>query len=304
MTRHTRFERRCGGRAFVAIAAMASLVLLTVGDIEIVAQFRLDSQRQSSTPTFGRVSITVNEAGGERGFCCRLEPGGRVIATNATLRQLIQAAYVRHGFDRREVEGGPAWVESARFDLVADAEAEHVFDRDGVPRQTWAMLQEVLAERFKLRLRTESRSSEVYLLVLARTDADIGPRLRRSNVDCAAVMAMEIEGQRPEKPVCAVASYPGRLVATALTLPALGTLLSGMVERPVIDRTGLAGLFDIELEAVEIKPIGPVGPSLRPSDTTQSIFEALPAQLGLKLQPTQGTVDILVIESAERPIPG
>jgi uncharacterized protein (TIGR03435 family) len=285
------------------MAAMASLVVLTAGDIKIGAQPRLDSQRQSSTPTFRRVSITVNESGGERGFCCRLEPGGRVIATNATLRQLIQAAYVRHGFDRREVEGGPAWVESTRFDLVADGEAEHAFDRDGVPRQTWAMLQAVLADRFKVRLRTESRPGEAYLLVLARTD-HIGPRLRRSDVDCAAVMEMELKGQRPEKPVCAVASYPGRLVATALTLPTLGTLLSRIVDRPVIDQTGLDGLFDLELEAVEIKPTGPVGPSLRPSDTTQSIFEALPAHLGLKLQATQGTIDILVIESAERPTPG
>jgi len=118
MTQHTRLERCCSGRALLAMAAMASLVVLTAGDIKIGAQPRLDSQRQSSTPTFRRVSITVNESGGERGFCCRLEPGGRVIATNATLRQLIQAAYVRHGFDRREVEGGPAWVESTRFDLV------------------------------------------------------------------------------------------------------------------------------------------------------------------------------------------
>jgi uncharacterized protein (TIGR03435 family) len=114
-------------------------------------------------------------------------------------------------------------------------------------------------------------------------------------------MAMEIKGQRPEKPACAAASYPGRLVGTALTMPTLGTLLSGIVKCSVVDQTGLAGLFDVELEAVEIKPIGPMGPSLRPSDTTQSIFEALPEQLGLKLKPTQGTVDILVIESAERP---
>lgn len=280
---------------------MASLVLLTVGDIKAVAHPRLDSQRQGSTPTFSHVSIRVNESGGERGFCCRLEPGGRLVATNATLRQLIQAAYVRHGFDRREIEGGPAWVDSVRFDLIADGEAEHAFDRDGVPRQTWTMLQAVLAERFNLRLRTQRRTGDVYLLVLARTDIDIGPRLRRSDVDCAAVMAMEIKGQRPEKPVCAAASYPGRLVATALTMPTLGTLLSRIVNRPVIDRTGLAGLFDLELEAVEIKPIGPLGPSLRPSDTTQSVFEALPEQLGLKLQATQGTVDTLVIESAERP---
>jgi len=137
--------------------------------------------------------------------------------------------------------------------------------------------------------------------VLASRDGQLGPRLRRSDADCAAVMAMEIRGQRAEKPTCSVASYPGRLVATAVTLPSLASLLSGSVDRTVRDGTGLAGVFDVELEAVEIRPPGPFGPSFLPSDTTESIFQALPKQLGLKLEPTQGTVEVLIIDRVERP---
>jgi uncharacterized protein (TIGR03435 family) len=126
---------------------------------------------------------------------------------------------------------------------------------------------------------------------------------RRSEIDYAAVTAMFIKGQRPEKPACSSASYPGRLVATALTLASVASILSGSVDRTVVDHTGLTGTFDLELEAVEIRPPGPFGPSFRPSDTKQSIFMALPQQLGLALEAMQGTVDVLVIDSAEQPTP-
>ena len=65
--------------------------------------------------------------------------------------------------------------------------------------------------------------------------------------------------------------------------------------------TGLTGGYAIELEAAELRAQGPVGPSNRPSTTTQSIFAAMPEQLGLELRPADGTIEVLVIERAERP---
>jgi uncharacterized protein (TIGR03435 family) len=252
-------------------------------------------------PGFHTASVTPNKSGETNGGCCGLQPGGRLTATNATLRDLIQSAYQRYGFDRREIEGGPAWIDSARFDLVAEAGAEHAIDPDGVPRPTWLMLQTLLADRFQLRMHVEKRPRALYVLALANRDGQLGPRLRRSDADCAAVVAMEIRGQRPEKPTCSAASYPGRLVVTALAMPTVAKLLAESVDRTVQDGTGLAGVFDLELEAVEIRPPGPFGPSFRPSDTKQSIFQALPAQLGLKLEAAQGTVEVLVIDRAELP---
>jgi len=255
-------------------------------------------------PSFKRVVITPNASGEKMGGCCGLQPGGRLTATNATVRDLVQSAYQRYGFDRREIEGAPAWVDAKRFDVVAEAAEEHAVDPDGVPRKTWVMLQALLADRFKLKLRTEKRPRPVYVLALATPDGRLGPRLRRSDVDCAAVVAMEIRGQRPEKPSCSFAAYPGRLVATALSLPSIARFLSDSVDRPVRDGTGLAGVYDLELEAVEIRPPGPFGPSYRPSDTQESVFQALPAQAGLKLEAAQGTEDVLVIEHVEMPAAG
>jgi len=257
---------------------------------------------QAGGPAFQVVSVTPNKSGDTRGGCCRLESGGRLTATNVTLRELIQSAYQRHAFDVREIEGGPPWIDSERFDLVAQAAGEHVIDSDGLTRQTWLMLRTLLADRFKLRVHTESRNRPIYALMMAGSDRQLGPRLRRSESDCAAVTAMYIKGQRPEKPACASASYPGRLVVTALTLPTVASILSRSVDRLVVDRSGLTGTFDLELEAVEIRPPGPFGPSLRPSDTKQSIFDGLPQQLGLKLEAMQGTVDVIVM-SAEQPTP-
>lgn len=230
----------------------------------------------------------------------RLEPGGYFFATGVTLRQLIELAHQRHVFERREIEGGPDWMNEDRFDVKAVAPSEHVIDADGTPRQAAMMLRALMADRFRLRVRLENRDRPVYALVAAPGGAP-GPRLRRSAIDCGAHMTALIRGERVAAPGCATASYPGRLVVSALPLPALGALLSGSVGRPVIDRTGLTGLFDAELEAVEIRPKGPFGPSYRPSQTTQSIFEALPEQLGLKLEAVTGGVEVVVVEHAERP---
>ena len=163
------------------------------------------------------------------------------------------------------------------------------------------MLQTLLADQFGLKLHVDPRPKPIYRLVPTSRDGQLGPRLSRSSADCAAVVAMEMRGQRPEKPTCSAASYPGRLVVTALAMPTVARLLSDSVDRPVVDGTGWTGVFDLELEAVEIRPPGPFGPSYRPSDTRESIFQALPAQLGLKLEPTRGTVDVLVIDHAELP---
>src|SRR5262245_48138925 len=94
---------------------------------------------------FKRVAITPNPSGEEMGGCCGLHPGGRLTATNATVRDLAQSAYQRYGFDRRDIEGGPAWIGEKRFDVVAEATEEHVIDPDGVPRRTWLRLQALLA---------------------------------------------------------------------------------------------------------------------------------------------------------------
>jgi hypothetical protein len=108
-------------------------------------------------------------------------PGGRFTGTYVTLRQLIVVAYGRmkplFGF---QILGGPRWIDSDRFDVVAKAEGEASVD------QRRLMIQALLTDRFKLTIRTETKELPVYALVMARNDGRFGSRLRRSAVDCAA----------------------------------------------------------------------------------------------------------------------
>jgi uncharacterized protein (TIGR03435 family) len=251
-------------------------------------------------PSFKTATLTTTMAGeGVRGGL-RPEEGGKFGVRKLTLRQLIDAAYWRHAFDKREVTGGPEWLDSEYFDVAAEVGHEHVFDEDGFPRETVAMLRTLLTERFKLKVRIDSQPRPVYVLTLADAGGGPGPQLRKSERNMDAEWKKIISGGRAEKPI-GIAAYPGRMVGNAVAMPSFATVLSGVVDRPVIDRTGLKGVYDYELEGVEISHPGPFGPSYKPSDTKESIFTTLPKQLGLKLDKQPGTVDVLVIEHAELP---
>jgi uncharacterized protein (TIGR03435 family) len=254
----------------------------------------------AETPAFKTATVTVSTAGeGVRGGR-RLEEAGKFGARKMTLRELIDVAYSRHTFDKREITGGAEWIDTAYFDIAADAGHDHVFDDDGFPRETAAMLRTLLEERFKLKVRVDSQPRPVYELKLAAAGAGPGPQLKKSERDFRAEWKKIIAGGRAEKPL-GVATYPGRMMGSAVAMSSLATLLSPFVDRPVIDRTGLAGIYDFEVEGVEITHPGPFGPSYKPSDTKESIFSTLPKQLGLTLEKAPGTVDVLVVEHAEMP---
>jgi uncharacterized protein (TIGR03435 family) len=304
---------------FSLLSAVAVLMtVLTTAVFGLIAVASGAAQRGAPSHAFEVASVKPNKSGdGTRGRV-DLQPGGRLTATNVTLRQLIQSAYQRHAFDRLEISGGPPWIDSDRFDIVAKAAGDHSVDPDGVPRRTWLMLRTLLAERFKLRVHDESRELPIYALVTARSDGKIGPQLRKSDVDCAVVFEMWNKGQRPtiepgKGPPCSFGfghagpdhrePRSGHITGNAVPMSSLANFLSPFVNRVVVDRTGLTGNFDLELEAAEIRPPGPLGPSARPSDTTQSIFTALPEQLGLALDSTRGPVDVLVIDRVEQPTP-
>ena len=252
-------------------------------------------------------SITRKTSGTTASGGIRFQPkGGEVQATDVTLAELVKFAYQRHFFDEREVTGGPAWVTSDRFDLLVRVSGGHVFDSDGVPRQTLALLRALLVDRFKLKAREEYRDRPVYALTRVGTDGALGPKARKSTIDCGAV----IRGERPpllpgQGPPGGFKTPPGRLFANTFPMPAIASLLSRHLDRPVIDRTGLSGSFDIELEAAEIKaaPDYKPGPSdlALPPAAGPTIFVAVQEQLGLKLEPVVAALPVIVIDQAERP---
>jgi uncharacterized protein (TIGR03435 family) len=226
-----------------------------------------------------------------------VRPGGRFEAINIPIVQLIQNAYQLRGF---QIMGGPSWL-SDRYDIIAKAETEFPPTVPGTIGAVWLMLQSLLADRFALVAHRETRDMDIYALVRARADGQLGPRLRPSNIDCESMWRTgatpsspaPMPGMRQVQP-CGMRAGGGNLVASAAKLEVLTANLSGATSRSVENRTGLTGAFDIDLSWA----------SDGSADTAQpSIFTALQEQLGLKLESTRAPVEILVVDSISKPQP-
>jgi uncharacterized protein (TIGR03435 family) len=284
------------------------LQIVTFTLLAVLAAAAQEATNDSARSAFATASVKPNSSGTTGRGAMRLQPGGGFSATSATVRELIEYAYQRHAFDRREVTGGPAWMDADRFDVLAKAPAEHSIDADASFRKTWSMIQALLADRFKLKLHEESRDRPVYALMLATSDGAPGPKLQKTDIDCGAVMMGQRPTPRPgQGPPCSHKSPPGRLFVNTAGIATIASLLSQHVDRVVVDRTGLTGRFDMELEASDIKapPDYKPGPSdlALPPAAGPSIFVAVREQLGLKLEPQTAAVPVLVIDYIERPIP-
>ena len=254
---------------------------------------------QAQAPqTFEVVSVKRSHAADDR-TASMVQPGGRYRATNVTLRMLVKTAY---GVHDDQVVGGPDWIASERFDVLAKAEGNpptSVF-RD----QARLMLRQALADRFKLALRRGRRELPVYALVLARDDGRFGPQLRRSDeTGCGgaarAVPASPGAAEPSPELLCASGfSRSAHVGARALDFSTLVTSLATWTDRVVVDRSGLTGKFDWDLQWTpdQLSPDAARPPGL-------SLFTALREQLGLKLESQRGTVEVLVVERAERPQP-
>jgi uncharacterized protein (TIGR03435 family) len=252
----------------------------------------LDAQ----SPTFEVASIRPNVSGSPQGQgLAGPQPGGRFIAIGVTLRRLVAGAY-----DDLQVVGGPAWIDSDRFDINARAEG------DRPPSEIVRMVRSLLTDRFKLVLHTDTREMPVYVLTTARRDRRLGPKLHESDAKCAQDARNFIPQLAPGPPPCGDFRLGARLLtARGMTMARLAQLLRGRVGRPVADRTELAAMYDLELEwssdlGLQQAPPGSAGASELTPDGV-SLFTALQEQLGLKLEATRGPVDVIVIDSAEPP---
>ena len=254
-----------------------------------------------SGPAFEVASVKPNGSGDLR-VTIQTSPGGRFTATNAPLRSLIRIAYQLQDF---QLAGGPKWLDEERFDIVAKG------DGNPVPDRIRLMLRALLAERFKLTLRSETRDLPFYALVMARNDGRPGPQLRRSDTDCAQTVSL-LDGLAPPGPPdpnmpCGFVG-PGPGGGTrfrGVSAQAIGKFLSAPVHRPVLDRTGLVGYFDADLElTAELGPPPPPpgAPDRFDRASAPSIFTALQERLGLKLDAQRGPVAVFVIDRAEKPV--
>jgi uncharacterized protein (TIGR03435 family) len=237
---------------------------------------------------------------------------GRYTFTAYTVKSLIGLAHQRSAFDPREMIGGPDWIDKARFDVVVQAEkGAALTDPDGFPGPVFAMLRVVLTDRFGLVTHNEVREQPVYALTTARADRRLGAGLTVANGDCGDAMRKMVApgpGPRPPgPPPCSFGGGPGRFQGNVVTLAMFGNMLAGLVGRPVVDRTGVTGHFNITLEYTPEAGITSVGPPDAQAQTppagrdAPSLFTALQEQLGLKLESTRAPVDVLVIDTVSQP---
>ena len=286
--RHARrlpYNRRVNRAAVVVLFVLAS-----------ATSFAQSPSPSSSEPAFEVTSVKPNRSGlSSSGSTTRA--GGGYVGTNLTLHQLVTEAYRLRPF---QVIGGPGWIKIDRFDINARAP-------EGTTGRPDPMLRTLLADRFKLRVHTETKEQQVYALVVARPDGRLGLKLTPATQDCAAPArdggpgAVASQTRSPCGMNVNSSSTSGTLTGIGQPLSRLATALSGFaVDALVIDRTGLTGNFDIELQWTpdNLRSVaaaaGGDGPSL---------FTALQEQLGLKLESARGPVEYLVIDSAEQPTP-
>lgn len=210
---------------------------------------------------------------------------GQLVAVNVPLSALIQHAY---GMQPFLTFGVPAWARQERFEITAKAPGQ------ASTAQILLMLRALLTDRFKLRARMETRELPMYVLQLAEPGGTLGPGMHAASRDCSTFI-VGLGGT--SGPGCAIMSVKGTLTFRGRSLTKLASDLQGLVTRPIQDGTGMSGLFDVELAA----PEATVPQEQIDQGPTESLFTALREQLGLRLEATRGPVEVLVVDSVERP---
>jgi uncharacterized protein (TIGR03435 family) len=168
-------------------------------------------------------------------------------------------------------------------------------------------MRSLLADRFKLVVRRETRELDIYALIMAKPGGKPGPALKPSTTDCAAQMKASRGGGPPPGPndpvSCGSRQNFGRVQFNGMPLSIFANGIAGQVGRMVIDRTGLPGNWDFELNFAPERPLGgPPGAEPPPVDPNlPTLFTAVQEQLGLKLDATKGPVEVLVIDSMQQP---
>jgi uncharacterized protein (TIGR03435 family) len=252
------------------------------------------SQAHAQAPSFEVATIKLSDAPPNSGALLTYPSPGRMSITNFSLRMLIGSAFGPELGQGYQVAGGPDWLEKDRFVVVGQA-AGTATRSDMI-----AMLRTMIVERFGLKYHVESKDVDAYALVLDRTDGKLGPKLQKWDGTCNG---KEPPPAQPNStgPRCAAFFRPPGLVMRGVTMTVLANMLSAQITnlgRPVVDKTGLSGEFDFDLETT----FAPLAANAGAADTAApTVFVALREQLGLKLDPARAGVKVLVVDSAQRP---
>ena len=262
-----------------------------------------------ASPSFEVATLKQNKSG-ERGGGIRRLPGGRMTVTNMAARQLVGFAYQLQPY---QLLGGPNWLADDKFDVTAKMEGNPEWEGpgSGKPDPIQLAMRALLADRFKLKVHTESRDLDAYALVMVKPGIT-GPALKPSTTDCKALVEQARQGKLPPTPPqpvngimpCSIMGRIGQISFDGFPMSQAAGMLNGQAGRPVVDRTGLTGNWQFVMTFAQERRLGPDGPgeALPPPDPNlPSFFSALQEQLGLKLEATKAPFDVTVIDSVDHP---
>ena len=298
---------------------MRSLALAMIAAIPAVAaaQQFLPNLGPPADPNARFEEAAIKPIGSVTGqILMRMTPGRfeSYVAVSVVLRQALQKADY-------QIVGAPGWIDSERYAITAKVP-------EGVPQTAMsAMLTNLLKDRFQLATHLETRERPVFEVVVARPDGRLGPNLKPTPAECQAIIAERIAGSKaalagrggptlvpaalpgPNDPLpCGWSRGPaGRLEVSGRPLAQIMSMLADLVGRPVIDKTGLTGMYDFTLkytpEGRVLGPFGPVPGAPPPvvDPDAPSLSTAVQEQLGLRLESARVPIEVLVIDRIERP---
>jgi uncharacterized protein (TIGR03435 family) len=263
----------------------------------------------AQTPASAAFEVASVKSGDPSSHQMMLRMGSaRFTAQNVPLKMLIQYAYGLKSDD--QLSGGPGWLGSKTFDIDAkqdDAQAAEFqkLPQDKRSAQVQAMLQGLLAERFKLQISRQTKELPIYALVVAKGGVKMKPAI-------AAPTAVPVssDGAPVKRPGRMTMSGRGQVTGEEVPVSVLADILSRQPEtegRVVVDKTGLTGNYSFALKwtpesgAPAMGGSGGGGAPPPADDAGPSFFTALQEQLGLKLESQKGPVEVLVVEHAEEP---
>ena len=293
-------------KLFLAAAGAAAIAVPIAAGMMDAPRLRAQSP-QTERLAFEVASIKENQSEGFRRSGAQFLPGGRLVVRNLPLAFIIDTAYdVPVQSDR--VTGGPDWIRQTKYDI--DAAAAKGAVADGTPAKVLnekvrLMLQTLLAERFHMKVRSSVVDLPVYVVSVAKD----GPKLQKAAVaekDCAEYSA----GATAPAACHGFQGGQGQgLHGQAVSLSDLVSGVARFADRPVIDKTGLHGLFNIQTEGwAPMRPRAPRPPGQEPSaedlafaDPARPTIFQIFDRLGLKLESSRGPVETYVIESVDRP---
>jgi uncharacterized protein (TIGR03435 family) len=284
--------RTLAGPGIVATAILLAITAFAVfGQPAARPKFEAASIKASATTNFRMV----------RPLPGRLE-------ADAPVRLLMQNAYTVQPF---QIVGGPDWIDSTRYQVEAKA------DGNANRAQLFLMLQSLLEDRFQLKIHRETRDLPVYTLVAARSGLKL-PSPKEGACDtvgpdappdwAGGQMRPPQQGQPPlahcGNVTVALASSGARMQGGNIPMQEFVRMLSMVLDRSVIDKSGFTGLFDLRLDFLpdETTPALPAPPPGAPLDSSSpSILTAIQEQLGLRLESSKGPVEVIVVDHVERP---